>query len=407
MNQKPIAILAILLLLTVNAAAGAVQISTVTYTPAPAAPGQLITVWVTLKNNSQNIAQQVTVEPQPAYPFTLSATGNNMLSFDAIAPFQTVTGKLEIEIDKQALNGTCPLEIRAAETGGMGGVSSVLQIRVISYKPQIELITADLPSVEAGQTVNTMITIKNIGSSGAINVLVGTFDNAASTTTSTFPIKNIGPTLIYVDALGPNETKQIPMMFGVDPTAEQKTHLVPITIKYQDENRSDFSVTRYLGMRVQSDAELDAYLTYEDTAKPTPGATTEITVNLFNRGAATARNIVVQVEDSPSIDILSESKVFIGTLDPDDFDSFKLNAHIKNDLAPGKTYPIRLRFEFKNQDNQTQVIQKDLNLNVFDANLANGGTQTGFPWDLVVIVIVLAVIGYFGYKRFFGKKTGK
>ncbi len=409
MNNRIITLLCVLALLTVSATAASLQYSTVTYTPAPTAPGQLITVWVTLKNTTNSTATDVTVIPKPNYPFSVNPTGNNQLNFSSIGPYQSVTGKLDIQIDKQALNGTYPLEIQATEADGTGGIVHTLSVQVLSYKPQIEIITATLPSATPGQVIEASIEIRNIGSSRATNILLGTSDDRVVTSTGAIvdrPIKNIGSTLLYLDTLEPGQSKIIPIQFGIDSTAEQKTHLVPIKIKFQDENRSDYENTRYLGLRVQADAELDAYFTYDAVAKPIPGNTQEISVNLFNRGAATARNIVVEVMDNNSMSILSEKKIFIGTLDSDDFDSFKINTVIKKETTPGQEYPVKIRFEYKNQDNQTQTVEKEIPLTVFDPiALQANGSGGGIDLGLILIVIVLLVAAFFGYKRFFGKKT--
>jgi hypothetical protein len=407
MKNHIVIVTALLLLMAAAASAAVLQVSTLSYEPAPAAPGQLLTVWVTLTNNSNYTASQVVVEPNPKYPFSTNPTGASTLSFDSIGPYRSVTGKLDIQIDKAALNGSYPLEIRVRQAGDNTGISSTLTVTVLTYKPQIEILSAQMPSATPGQVIDTQLQIKNIGSSAAINILLGTSDDRVVTSTGAIvdrPIKNLGSTLTYIERLEAGETANIPMKFGIDASAEQKTYLVPIEINYQDENRSDFSVTRFLGMRVQSQPELDAYLTYDDAAKPYPGATVEVTVNLYNGGAGNAKNIVVEALENPQMTITTEKKVFIGTLDSDDFDSFKFTAKISDSVTAGDAIPVQIRFAYKNEDNETQTVLITAPLNTFDPKTANGNTGGDGLLTTILIVVVLLVVGYFGYRRFFGKK---
>ena len=99
--------------------------------------------------------------------------------------------------------------------------------------------------------------------------------------------------------------------------------------------------------------------------------------------------------------IQSEKKVFIGTLDPDDFDSFKVTARINPQTAPG-TYPVVLRFEYKNQDYESKSQEKTVELAVYRQDQANTAQQ-GSIWDWLLPLVVLGIIAYFAYQRFFKK----
>ncbi|MDO8625528.1 MAG: hypothetical protein Q7R47_05575 [Candidatus Diapherotrites archaeon] len=411
MNNRIMIVTLLLLLLSVQASAAVLSVSTLSYEPAPAAPGQLITVWVTLTNSVNGTATSVSVEPRLSYPFTTNPTGKSTILFDSIGPYRSVTGRLDIQVDKGALNGTYPLEVRVTQGNETTGVSSTVSITVLTYKPQIEILSAEIPDTPPGQVVNATLKIKNIGSSRAINILLGTSDDRVVTTTGAIvdrPIKNIGSTLSYIESLDAGQTADIPMRFGVDTTAEQKTYLVPIQIKYQDENRSDFSVTRYIGMRIQAQPELDTYLTYDAKAKPYPGGTVEVTVNLFNRGTGSAKNIVVEAKENPLLDITTEKKVFIGTLDSDDFDSFKFTAHVADSVKAGEPIPLTIRFDYKNENNETKTLEIIAPLTVFDATTAKtDGQSEGISLFTIVLALILVVAAYFGYQRFFGKKNGK
>ncbi len=397
-------LLALLVLPAVSAAT--YDLVSANYSPAPALPGKLVTLYTTIKNNSNVKSGPMLVTIKPEYPFSLSPSGKSEASFETVLPQQSVLATLELPVDAAALNGTYSLEVQVEENG-KAMLGRAVSIRVNAVKPQVEIVESKENIAKPGEVLNDQVVIRNIGSSAAKNIFIGTSDDRTVTTTGVVvdrPIKNIGASYVFVETLEPNETKEISFMLGVDSTAEQKTHSVPIKIKFQDTNRADYEVTRYIGIRVEGNAEMDASLAPNAKAKSYPGGKTEVSVNLFNRGTAIARNVVVEIVDNPIWEVGSEKKVFIGTLDPDDFDSFNLTAKIKQGTQPGN-YPITLRFEYKNQDYQNRSEEKTVSLQVLTEQEAKANGQQGPITDWLLPLIAIAIIAYFGYRRFFAKKN--
>jgi hypothetical protein len=278
---------------------------------------------------------------------------------------------------------------------------------VAALKPQVEIINSGNNVAKPGQILNTLITIRNVGSSTAKNIFVGTSDDRTVTTTGVIvqqSIKNIGANYAFVESLGPNETKEIPFTLGVDSTADQITHLVPIIIRFQDENRAEFQVTRSIGVKVEGSVILDASLTPDTSDIPIAGNKVKPSIDLFNTGSGTAHGIVVEVTDNPFWTIESEKKVFIGALDPDGFDSFTIKATLNKSVQPG-SYPVTLRFTYADPNYQSQTIEKTVSFQVLSPEQAAAASGQGFPWGTIILVIIILVIGYFGYRRFFAKKN--
>lgn len=408
MKQKQKILISLLLVLVTLPAVSAVAFDLIsaTYSPAPASPGKLITLYATIRNTSSEDSGAITVTAKLDYPFSLSPSGKSEAPFSTVLGQQTALAVLEIPVDKAALNGNYPVEIRVKQEGRVV-FGRLISIQVLAFKPQIEIIESKESEASPGQILQNTIIIRNVGSSTAKNIFIGTSDDRTVTTTGTVvdrPIKNLGASYIFLETLGPNETKEIPFTLGIDSTAEQKTHSVPIKIKFQDDNRSDYEVTRYIGIRVQGNASLDGSISPNSKSKAFPGGTADVSVNLFNRGSATARNIVVEVIDNPIWEIQSEKKVFIGTLDPDDFDSFNVTAKISPNTKPG-SYPITLKFEYKNQDYQTKTEEKTVTLQVVSQQDAKTNGQQGSIFDWLLPLAIIAVIAYVGYRRFFGKRN--
>ncbi|MBU0635907.1 hypothetical protein KKE06_02665 [Candidatus Micrarchaeota archaeon] len=397
----------ILLLLFLALAIQGVQAATFsianTYSPAPAEPGQLVTIWATITNSENAIAENVEVTLDLGYPFSTSEAGKSSAFFDQILSHQSKVAKLEIQTDKGALNGTYTIIVNVSEDG-QSRIGKDLSITITAIKPQVELIESSISEVSVGGILETTLTLRNTGSSTAKNILIGTGEDRTVTSTGIVvdrPIKTIGPSFSFLESIEPGATETVLLKLGVDSSAEQKTHVVPLTINFQDTNRSEYSITRYLGVLVRAIAELDGTIVQDQTTA-FPGTTAEFTINVFNRGSATARNVVVTLNAPPNVNITSEKKVFIGTMDPDDFDSFKVETTISGDTIPGEL-PISLLFEYKNQDFSTQSVQQQVSLNVVSQAEAQQNGGAGLLGN-IILVIVLIVIIYFVYKRFFKKK---
>ncbi len=402
------AILALALLLApgISAANATYSLAAISYSPAPASPGKLLTLYATIKNTSNSESGPIAVTIKQEYPFSLSESGKNEAKFTTILPQQSVLATLELPVDKAALNGTYSVDLQVKE-GEKIVFGRNISIQVLAQKPQVELVESQENTGKPGDVLETKLLIRNVGSSIAKNIFIGTSEDRTVTSTGVVverPIKNVGASYVFVEALEPNENKQVSLQLGIDSTAEQKVHVVPIKIRFQDANRADYEVTRYIGIRVQGNAEMDASLAPNAKAKAYPGGKTDISVNLFNRGTAIARNVVVEIVDNPIWEVESEKKVFIGTLDPDDFDSFNLTAKIKPSVQPGN-YPITLRFEYKNQDYQSKTEEKTVSLQVLTEQDAKANGQQGSITDWLLPLIVIVIIAYFGYRRFFAKKN--
>src|SRR3989344_7107739 len=89
------------------------DVISVNYSPAPTAPGDLVTVYVTAKNTTNAASGPVSITIKPEYPFSLSESGKSEQSFATVLPQQSVLAILEIQVDGAALNGTYSLDVQA------------------------------------------------------------------------------------------------------------------------------------------------------------------------------------------------------------------------------------------------------------------------------------------------------
>ncbi|PIN98167.1 MAG: hypothetical protein COT90_05570 [Candidatus Diapherotrites archaeon CG10_big_fil_rev_8_21_14_0_10_31_34] len=400
--KKFVFFLAVLLFAaTVNAVN--LDINSVTYSPSPGVPGQYVDLWVVVKNTSGAESGNVDFILDLDYPFSLDPGILAEKNLGKIRGNDSILVKLKVRIDSEALNGTYTVRMRTVEEG-TSSKSTPYNIDVKRISPQIEIISAEPVEIASGQVTGINLNLKNIGSGKALDVLVGSIEDRTVTSTGVVverEIKQLGSSFVYLNELTQGQEETVVIILGVNPEADQQTYMMPITIKFKDEELTEYSSTKYIGIKVTQNAEMDSVISGY-SVKPFSGGTTEITFDLFNVGAGDAKSLVVEL--STEAGVFDNTKQFIGTMSADDFDSFKAEIKLNNDLQKGE-YPVTVAMKYKDQYGAEEIAVKTLMLKVYD--ITEISTEEFNIWFYIVVLIVLFFVGRFLYKKFIKKNNMK
>jgi hypothetical protein len=129
------------------------------------------------------------------------------------------------------------------------------------------------------------------------------------------------------------------------------------------------------------------------------GETKELTIELFNKGEGKAEFTIVNI--TTDFGNVEREKLFIGSLEPNDVDSFKTIIKIDPNTQT-KTGIIKLTINYQDSDaiNKSQIIE--LPVKVYSA--ADGAALT--PFNIVgltiniIILLIIGIIIWKGYKKF-------
>ncbi|MFH1663526.1 MAG: COG1361 S-layer family protein [archaeon] len=391
-----------LLAATVNAVN--LDINSVTYSPSPAVPGGYFELWVVVKNTSNAESNPVKFILNLEYPFSLDPGTSNEKELGTVRGHDNILVKFKVRIDSGALNGSYNIRLKTEESGATSK-SSPYSIDVQRISPQIEIISVSPIEIAPGASSEVKLNLKNIGSGKAIDVLVGSIEDRTVTTTGVVverEIKQLGSSFVYLKEIAAGQEQTVSILLGVNPTAEQETYMVPITIKFKDDELTDYTQTKYIGIKVTENAELDSVISGY-SVKPFPGATTELTFDLFNVGVGDAKSVVVEL--STNAGSFENIKQFIGTMNADDFDSFKETLKLNSDLKKGD-YSVTLKFTFKDQYGITKTETKTLTLKVYDLTEISVAGEFNL-WFWIVVLIALYFGGKFLHKKFIKKEKVK
>jgi len=409
MKKLFIAIAAIALLLP--AAIGLnLTVDSFNYSPTPAVPGKYIDLWIHLKNDSQYAVEGVkfelelkgSFEPGVDYPFMLEPGDSLEKSLGTINAGKTALVHYKIMVSENALDGDYAIGI----VHGFEGTTSKREfftIKVQNRNPDLEIIGVVPDEIAPGQSREVELHIKNVGMEKASNVLVGVSEDRTVTTGGTVVERDILPVggMKYIESIAPGEVFKAKISIGANPGAELKIHTVPVTLKYKDGNSNNISETEYIGVKVTQNAELEAVVS-DQVPLAVPGSASELKIDLFNAGVGSAKYVIAELSsDAGEFD---NRKVFIGTLEADDFDSFKADIKVGGATEPGM-HTLNLKLSYKDQFGAPEVIEIPLELKIYSPGEAGSGGGIDF-WFLVVVAIALFFGGRWAYGKYV-KKKGK
>src|SRR3989338_387862 len=123
-----------------------------------------------------------------------------------------------------------------------------------------------------------------------------------------------------------------------------------------------------------------------------PGSESTLNVDIANVAPGTAYYLIVEAE-TEAAEILKK-QVFIGTLEPNDFDSVEFLLKIK-EIYPG-IYPVKLTMKYKDKDYDEKISYGTVDIVIIDKAIALQSLKQETPiWIyLVYIVIILLIIRY-------------
>ncbi len=390
--KKIILPLLFVLLLAGYAFAGDLEAVSLSYSPAPVAPGNALTVWVQVKNNSIYDAEDAIIQLKTEFPFVLQPGETVQQNIGIINPFETTTVEYKLLVEDNAIDGLHSIKVLVGEEIPIR--ESSFSINVLSRTPKLEIVESNVDELSPGKITPIILTVKNIGGSIAKNIVLKVNPERTITSTGVVverEIVSVGASSKYIDRLEMDESANVQLDLSVNQNAELKNYSVPITIEYFDQNGSSKTETAYLGIKVTAEAQVDAVIN-SITPGAFPGGTSEIVIDMFNIGLADAKYVVVEI--SGEYISVEESKQFIGTLEADDFDSFKTK--ISFDVTtPMQEIPLTLSIYYKDDELAERIETKQLMVNVAgpgEAAGAGGSILTGF---ISLVAIVLELIGLY------------
>jgi hypothetical protein len=381
--MKILAIVALAALIAALPALAVAQISSdldmvlTDQTPYPAEPGANVDIEVGLQNNGYGEASNLAVEIIPASPLSL-VKGDRVKTYTAVGARSTVKLTYTLLVDDSALAGDYDLEFRLYNPVTPESYESKeIEITVLGEtKLTVGGVETTPETLEPGGRATIHITIDNVGTGDARQLEVSM--NASCD--DLVPVLSGG--LVYVGDLKAGESETVDLYFNIDPDADQDTYLSTLTITYKDENNQESTDTFTIGIPVEGTVTFEIVNIEPSYTRGT------LEIEVANKGTGDAKSVEARLVvngETVGIDYLSQLKATKKT-------TFDFPLALSGDAE--------LVINYVEPGLEKKTLSKDMGPLNFAAP-GGDGTST------LLFVIIIAVIGYFVWKRYFRKKKGQ
>jgi len=347
---------------------------------------------VQIKNDSFYDAENVIVKLDLEFPLSLQPGEEIEQHIGIVKAYKTVTVEYKVLIDPKAVDGDKSLTVLVGEE--FPTKQSTFTVSVLSRTPKIEVIETSTSYLSPGAIESVMLKVKNIGGSIAKDISIKINPDRTVTAAGLVverEIVSIGAITNYIDHLDQGDEANVQMTLAVNQDAELKNYSIPVTIEYYDINGTERSETAYLGIKVTADADVDAVVN-SITPNAFPGGTSEIVVDMFNIGLADASYVVVELS-GPGVTV-AEPRQFIGTLEADDFDSFKTEISFAPTVPLGEL-PLTLKVIYKDDSLEEIIQEKTLTIAVLNPGQAAGAGFDPVGAVIGLISLALSIVGLY------------
>lgn len=362
------------------------DVNKVNMEPTPLQTSEYADIWFEVTNKGNTDANNVELEFLGNYPFSADPDEKTEWSMGTIVPGEEYQVHLQVRVDKNAVQGENMLRFRL----GNGDFSA-------TYEIPVEVRTA-----------NNILSISNVSfpdtvAPGTGNELGITFENLAdaqlksietSLDLSKIPLATSGTTTRTVRTLESGAESEISFNLNVDESAENGVYKIPVEMNYENEVGTEFSRETTIGAVVGGEPELETDL--NDVEQLSPGSTGTVTLRLINRGRGSADFVKLSVPESEKYDVLSSDSVYIGGMDPDDYQTADFRIHV-NQGTENLSLPVNVAYKdgsgetTLNQEVETPIYSQS---QLERYGMAGGGS----PLPLVIVVLVL-VAGVYYWRR--------
>ena len=180
---------------------------------------------------------------------------------------------------------------------------------------------------------------------------------------------------------------------------------IPIKISYFDSDGIKHDKSSVISMTINSEPILDVEA--EDSLL-LKGQKNTLTLRIVNKGLSDVKFLDLEIKESTRYSLLSSNKIYIGTIDNDDFETQDIDIIFKDTSASKINLPITLIYKDITNKQYTEDFEVELKVYSTEQALQIGLIQKSYT-TTVIFVIVLVIIIYLIYraikKRILKKKT--
>lgn len=322
------------------------QIAKQVVEPQPLQIGQYANIWFTVENNGTADAEDVVIEFEENYPFSVRPDADDEWRFRSIEEGEKYTFRLQMQVDRSAIAGEEELTFWTGHGTGDGRSSQSIPVTLRDDDTALVIDSVDRPDrVAPGSTAVMNITISNLANTHFQNI------DVSLDLSGEMPVAVGDTTRKRIQTLdgGDSATLSYPVM--VDENADAGVHRIPVTLAYENIAGTGFTKQQQTGLVIGG--ESDVQVSLERTDLHRAGARGDVTVRVVNQGVGQARFVDLSIPDEDGFEVLSTDSVYVGNMIPDDYQTAEFDLYVAEDAA-GLTLPVKVSYT----DAQGQTVEE-------------------------------------------------
>ncbi len=380
-----------------------VLVTMVNQEPDPVAPGNVVEVRFRIENFKSETLKNVEAKIDEKFPFSIYS-GDKIKKIGTLAPKQVdetgVIVKFKVLVSPEAAEGENDVEFRYRLDGGawIKAYDFTIDVSEADAVLAINEITMNPEKISPGSEAKVKFKLENLAGSVLKDIKLNLELRTATATTTGLSVTEQPFTPVgsgnekTIRSIRPLESKEIEFDLFVDADAESKMYKIPYILTYSDETGTSFSREGIVGLMV--DAEPDISITLDETTILKAGTRGTVDIKFVNKGFSDVKLVNLRLVETQDYDILSNSEVYIGNVDSDDFESAEYELLMSNSVGGEVKLPLKLEYKSANGKSYGKEISIVLNLPTAEElkRRNSNGSNSGVGIIIVIVIVAAGIL---------------
>lgn len=375
-----------------------IYVSVARYEPFPAEAGQFVDVWLKVENLGSGTSNDVTLELLPKFPFSLES-GDTVQELGPVASGSALLVKYRVKVDEKATSGDNILQVRFKPAPLSAWVTKDITIFIQLHDAVLSVSDIIADEMVPGKIQTISLSLENMADAYLKDVSASIDFSSASLPFA--PIDSVNEKRI--SSIDRKEKKEMFFEIITYPDAASGVYKVPLLLKYSDATGKNYSRQYLLGLVVNSKPDFEIAIQKYDIMQE--GTSGTVTVSISNTGPGVIKFMAMEVLPSDKYEILGERSIYLGNLNPDDYQTGALKLYVnKGATARAKTIPVNIVLTYRDGLNNMYSKNATLDARVYsNEEISAFGLAPSSGSSTAIYAVVALVAIYYLYRKFFKK----
>tara|TARA_Y100000034_G_scaffold136851_1_gene216384 strand:+ start:6435 stop:7352 length:918 start_codon:yes stop_codon:yes gene_type:complete len=261
----------------------------------------------------------------------------------------------------------------------------------------LEKATYDPSPAEPGKYVDVWITVQNFGNKN--------IENSWIKLDPSYPFYLTGSDngIEEVKLLTSGREKVLEYRLRVDDQVVGGNYVLDL-ILCEDELCTTKIKTTQTTISVNTGGKPNLEIGLENSEIFTPGKLGEITVSAINRGKLGMKFLIIEIQESELFEIISPSRVYIGELNSDDFETEDFQIYLKPTTQNSQDIKVDIKVEYSDENFKEYTSIEKIEFKAYsledaqDMGLISGGKRN-FEKITLLLIVFAGIIFYIRRRR--------